>query len=742
MNYFADLRARIDRSEQERGAILVLTALVMLLMLFIAAFSTDLGAWYRQTEEQQRAADVGSLNGIATFDRTSKAQFASLGATRWTDLTPAQQQAVEAQSFQEAVAQVQALLETSGLVFSSPPAFVFAAVPNPTPPIPGNADHISTATLTADDGSVITITRGFAESGTGLNNNPTFVRFIDVSITREGEQYFSNILRDAPEIERSAQSLLSNCGAVCDNEIILNPPFVGFAGTGNGDGYGPLLYDRDDDGIFDEAWAVNHHSNGSDKGEILCRLLDNGPDGNLGDPCPGGNTADDGWQLRYQTGNRPIEFQADDGKIYFAARRPGAGALGIACFDPQSRDYCSNEFIALWNSSPAITQPAWIHGHGPFEYQNRLYVISQHGEVACATLDLQLCGPNSGPHAVPGADTSKLPPFFPGAGESNDTYIANGEQNGSTLIVTQDTATGVQFSCLDLSNASGVVSHCGQHFAPSLANGVGNNLTFTRYAPNNSNPSQNTPNGVCVLDIQTGNNVCVDWSAGSAHSLSGLGNGFAGLNGGSYGGDAYTWNNQRTFFAGGDSNRVGCWNWNAGGADGGPCTDGAGDSIVTNNPFTSAGDAFPYGFNQISDRCVLGLGHKAVFFSFNPVGFGPCVDVQITTDIIPCDCEDENAGSRWGAVTLPAGLLADVTLLEATITLPDGTAFPIGGATTVDLLATDGVLDLTGLNDISPNPPSVSLTLDADSAIANGRPVFDSPYPTNLEISTAPTLTE
>ena len=743
MNPFAHLRSRIARNEEERGAIIVLTAMVMLLLLFIAAFATDLGAWYRQGEEQQRAADVGSLNGIATFDRVAKENF-PVGETRWEDLTPGEQFVAEDAGIREAAAQIQALLETSGLTFTTTPAsFSIAAVIDPNPPQPGFANHESTAILTADDGSIITITRGWRNTGVGLDGvTPVFVRVIEVSIDRDGEQFFSNILRDAPTITRAAESILSDCGAVCDNEVEFNPPFVGFKGTGNGDGYGPLLFDRDGDGEFDEAWAVNHHSNGANKGQIICVQF---PESTTDDaePCPGAPAANDAWDLDFQTGNRPVEYiDKATGKIYFAARLgtdsfgETAQSLGLACFDARAQQNCTNPFISFWTQTTGTNYPAWINATGPFEFDDRLYIVSQSGQVACATLDLNPCTV-SGPGNVPGTNTS----FLPGLNAGN--VVSNGEQNGSTLILTQNGADGVLFRCLDLSNGSGAVTSCGQHWEPGFGNGGDDNLTFTRFN------TAGAPVGVCVLHIQNGKNHCVDWTASSQGAIAGLSADLAPI-GNSWGGDTFTWqdpgsNRTRTFFAGGNSNRVGCWDWNSNDSCVNPDDGSAIPFLQTNNAATDGnGNALPYSFDQISDRCILGLGHKAVFFSFNPLTFGPCVDVKITTDIEPCLCEDANAGARWGAITIPDGLIGSVTFLEASIVLPDGTDFVFpDGSTTLDVIANGGDIDLSELNDSPTFIPQVELTLDADSALtAAGDVVFQDGFIANLEISINPTLSE
>lgn len=729
------------RAESERGAILVLTALVILLLLFIAAFSTDLGAWYRQTEEQQRAADVGSLNGISAYDRGVKQVFsANGGVDTWQELAlrpggAALLQDAERDGLIEATLTVQALLETSGLTFTSAPTFTIASDPL-------DPNSTSTVELIAQDGSIVTITRSFVQTGVASDGvTPTYTRAIDVTIERTGEQYFSNIIREAPQIERSAQSLLSNCGATCDNPVTFNPPFVAFKGSGNGDGYGPLLYDRpsDDDGdgvftqdgIIDEAWAVNHHSSGTTTGQIICVEVE------TQDPCPGHNAPNQAFALDYQTGNRPVEYiDPVTGNIYFAARNRGNGALGLACWSAQNKDYCGDEFISFWTQTTNAQYPAWINATGPFHYAGRLYIVAQNGTVACATLAMDPCT-IPGPYNVGSSDTSALP------GLNSGNYITNGEQNGQYLILTQNSNSGVLFRCLDLSRVDTRATDCGQHLDGSLARGD-DNLTFTRFN------TAGAPVGVCTHNIISENTGCVDWNANVQTPV----NLNLGLLGQSWGGDAFTWQGattaqKRTFFAGGNSNYIGCYNWETNA----PCNDGpdgGGAYLLANAAYSGITDVNPYSFAQISDRCVIALGHRAVFISFDPVGFGPCVDVKITTTIQACDCADESAGTRWGPLSLPPALLADVEFLDGTIRNVDGSLVTDGAGNVlpefenpIDLIASGGVIDLSILNDLAVPPGELQLTLEADSKLdSSGNPLFANPYTTNLAITVQPTLSQ
>lgn len=725
MATLTELRKR--RAESDRGAILVLTAMVILLLLFIAAFSTDLGAWYRQTEEQQRAADVGSLNGISAYNRGTAAFMSTVGVTDFQSLTGEQAVDAERDGLSEAVLAIQALLETSGLRFTTPATFDIAADPR-------NFNQESTAVIVADDGTIVTITRSWVRTG-GTDANPIYSPAIDVEIQREGEQYFSNLLRDAPTIIRGAQSLLSNCGATCNNPITIDPPFLGFEGQGDGDGYGPLLVDSDDDGRLDQAWAVNHHRyfNGrpGGAGSIIC------VDMNLREPCETGAI----FPLIYETANRPVEYVAPDGKLYFAARDTGQGVLssapaGLACFDTRTRDYCSTPFVSLWPDTPSGQWPNRLTITGPFEYEGRLYMFSQDGEGVCVTHDLTPCGAAGfALQELPLMDQVRADPFGLLGNYSRLTAIIDGEFiSDGRLILSQTLGKtfGVGYQCVELSSSQGVITPCGSSFSYAKVNNS-DNITFLRY------DTRGNPTGLCYLEAKSGDHQCVNASAQPDGSVPGLVSGLSLVGEGNYSGDAYSWKNKRTFFSGGFGNYVGCWNWETAG----PCTDGPLGSgqymSVDGSVIGNEEGAATYDFAQVSDRCIIGLGHYSQFFSFDPVGMGPCLDVQITTLISPCTCSD--GSNRWGAVTLPANLLNDVTYLEATVFSNNGGSPGTLLLGPVDLLDSDGALDLTILNEMG-NPDNVFLRLDADSEVDDGVPRFTEPYNTNLEISVSPTLTE
>ena len=356
MTRFTTLPAR---AREERGAILILTALVMIILLLIAALATDLGAWYRQGQEQQRAADVASLNGVQAHDASLKAYYDANGVTGYASLTDPQKADAEDQAFQDAVNSVLGALAAGGMNITDVPVITTAIPPAE-----------STATVTAVDGTSILITR-------------TATNAITVNVGREGDQYFSNFVRDAPEITREGSAVISNCNADCDREIEIKPPFSGFDARGDGDGWAPLLRGNT------EIWAVNHHSFvGAWRGSVVCmdRATKDFCNFNYPGAAKPGSISLEG----YRTHTRGTDY-LDEGrnKLYFTARDISASQTGVICVDLNARDYCANEFVALW----PFTQTSDTNAVGPVMWNDNLYVVAQDGHIACVDPDtMTTCG--------------------------------------------------------------------------------------------------------------------------------------------------------------------------------------------------------------------------------------------------------------------------------------------------------------------------------------------------------------
>ena len=163
----------------------------------------------------------------------------------------------------------------------------------------------------------------------------------------------------------------------------------------------------------------------------------------------------------------------------------------------------------------------------------------------------------------------------------------------------------------------------------SLSTGGDDHLTFL------SHNSSGTPTGICTLDMIDIKHSCATLDGATKFQVAGLNTAMAPLDAGSWGGDAFTWYGAvttRTFFAGGNSNKVGCWDW-----DNGDC-----GTLTVTAAYSGTSDVKPYGLNQISSQCIIGLGHSSIFYSFNPIGLSACVETSVTTEILPCTCADNS----------------------------------------------------------------------------------------------------
>ena len=627
MSATSRIRQRALTSDRERGAILIMSALVMILLLFIAAFATDLGAWYRQGQAQQRAADVGSLNGMQAYDREYKAYFDANGVQTWTQLTDQQRFEAERQAMLAAINTIVGLLETSGHSFSNAPTEVQVS---PPPNSPGDQ---SIYTITSDNGTLVTITR----EADGMS----------VSLSADGDQYFSNLLRDAPTITRKSTAVLSNCGAECTRSIEINPPFVGFDATGKGDGYKPLLFDKDtsSDGI-EEIWAVNHHSNGGSNYEIICMNVETKSE------CSG--SANVHYTLNYQTASRSVEYMAPNGKIYFAGRDIPNNRGGIVCFDAATRSYCSTPFVDLFDSTN-YKWPNTLNLVGPYEYNGNLYVVAQNGQLGCVTTAMVAC-------STPIIDTatfgdSRMPPLNHGT----RSFPSNGEQLGSKLFLTHTTVTGLMFSCIDLSNNSSC-------FTPVFTTTVGANgknpTTFFKY------DTAGNETGICVYQMQQQKSACVSLTGTWQGEIAGMSTAFASLKQ-NWGGDSFSWDGRRTFFGGGNSNRVGCWSWEDGSV---PCPDNS--LLVTDSTYVNNSNGVePYAFTQVTESwTVERRASKSTLLLLQPRRIHPLRRRQAPHRDLPLHLLRTTRGGSGARSDLPAELMAKVDEMWATISASDGGA--------------------------------------------------------------------
>lgn len=698
----------------------------MLLLLFIAAFATDLGAWYRQGQAQQQAADVSSLNGVQAYDREVRAYLESFGPeTIWDDLTEAQREEGERRAMLAVVNTVIGLLETSGLDFSNPDLVdLQLSIP------PNMLGDESIATIEADDGTVVTIVRSVIEV------DGVFVSTISVSITAPGQQFISGILRDAPDISSSAESTVSNCGAECEREVTIDPPFAGFNAGGSGDGFSPLLFGDD------QIWAVNHHANNginNTVGDIVC------VDRNTEAFCGTHSLAD------YHTPVFPAELLAEDfGKIYFpATQRNGNRRAGLGCFDVARGDFCDTEFIELF---PGGTNRFSSAAGAVFRHGDNAWVLSHFGQIACVTMSadadggMTSCGTQL-THDTIAFGTNNIQGLTQGGDNRPVWGTVQGNELFATIRNRQNRSIALCFNFDDQGS-------CGWAAANNLGVRDGSNASFEYFDTTGGFI------GICAVDRDPNQASCAREDNGlDLAAPPNIATTIAGLerNGGDtdFIGSSFVWNNQRLFINGGISDRIVCYDF-AKSPTPGPCAQTPGgiiniedivpQELVDSNP-GGGGLVEPYQLAEVTSECLIGLGDESVFFSLNPIRLTGCVDTITSTIITPCLCTGTGI-PNWAAIELPQDLLDSVNLLEATArdaTVPAGSTYVpgsgaiVGGIQDVDVLQS-GVVDLGNVPD---SVLAIELVLRVDSKIDPGTqlPEFDAPATFDISIISQPTLT-
>jgi len=677
--------------KSDRGAILILSALIMILMLLIAAFATDLGAWYRQGQEQQRSADVASLNGIQAYDSFRKAYFVTNGASIWTDLDDDQREEAEEGAMEAAMDAMLGILSAGGTTVSQTPEYVF------NPP-PGE----STATVTADDGSIITVTR-------------TIEGEMQVSIERPGKQYFSSVVASAPNIAKSSTAVLSNCGAECSQDIELAPPFQGFQATGEGDGYRPLI------GNNGRIWTINHHADRPGDGDIVCMQRSTQAE------CSGWAPLD----LSPYTTARKSDDWIDNSRdrIYFAGTDRNTDEFGIVCVDANIRQFCGGgaEFTKLHDSN--LSQGGnynYATGSGVFMVRSggvdRLFVMGQDATIHCVYADSL---------GSPGANCAGYPKQTALFGHENipslsqDSYMVYGEIiNGQIYFYHDKTRDeGGAFQCWNPATDSQCVWANGSGYTEFNQPITVRPIKFVKYKSDGSGEA----NGFCIAQeadaSQSLQHWCVDLQGVSQPEIPNLRYNTADFGGsGDYiYSEGFSIDGKRTVWGtrGGDSRFIFCYDWAAEASCGPP--------LVGEQQ---------YGFAELTPDCILGVGHSSELFSFNPNTMTPCTGTKVTVDVWPCDCLDGTF--RYGTLELPAALKAVLISAEATVT----------GVTDENVTVTEGPIDilnqpfdLSGFNGID-GPLSLEIVVDSEVDEGTGQLLWTTTYDAQLALIVQPTLSD
>lgn len=690
----------------ERGSIIVLTAMVMLVMLMIAAFATDVGAWYRQGQEQQRSADLASLNGVQGYENERKAQFNAISTpatpvASWSDIdgpgNATLRESIDHASLEAAVNAIIDVLKSEGhpttQVAGTNPSYQHPSGSDPYPsdasgnPIPANS---SSATFVTNDGITVVVTR-------------TSDLTISVSVTQPGTQYFSSIISASPNIERVSESKFSNCNADCSRDIELSPPFAGFQATGSGDGFRPLI------GNNGRIWTVNHHG-----GDIVCM------DSNTLAECSGWSPLDVDDADNLQTARKPHDvIDNDRNQIYYTADNDSTDEWGIACVDTVVRRHCpGEEFTPLHDFTDGGGSVSYITGSGVFRvgtYPNdRLYAMGQNGIMHCMLPSALGVSPTVECPGYPKTTSIYGRSWLPDL--DDDAHTLLGEQIGTKIYFYHDAKGSSSpygaFTCWNTVTNN----ECWNYTAtPTYTSGRG--IFFIAY------DTAGNPEGFCYAKEASPSvdltHTCARLSNGAlfTSNIPNLISAIKPTRGYIYG-EGLSIDGERTIFGirGSGYGEVYCYSW----ATQSSC------GVLT-------GAEEIYGMAKLSDDCIIGVGHSSRFVSINPVTMTSCTGTTVNTQIYPCPCGD-GLTSRYGTLDLPQELKDVLVSAHARVTDPSGT---VPDLVHPDLLTSP--MELSQFDGL-PGPLTLEITVNSKVDAATGDLLWTQTYFANLALTVQPTL--
>ena len=185
-------------------------------------------------------------------------------------------------------------------------------------------------------------------------------------------------------------------------------------------------------------------------------------------------------------------------------------------------------------------------------------------------------------------------------------------------------------------------------------------------------------------------------------------------------GEGFTWEGERVFFGVVDNNPVNvtpqiyCYSWKFQS----PCGEFEGEQI--------------YGMVQVSEDCILGVGHSSQMYSFSPKSLTPCTGSSVETLVYPCFCNNSTE-TRYGTLELPPELVAVLETAEATVIGTDGTVL-----TQADILTQP--MDLASFNG---DPGPLQLEIIVESKLnGQGEVMWTQPYSASLTLTVQPTLSD
>jgi Flp pilus assembly protein TadG len=642
-------------AQQDRGAVLVLGAILMVTLLTFAAIAVDLSSAYLQGQRLQRAADAAALAGAQEWQRTTNAD----------GTTPTAEQRKAAAESQAAF-----LLRQSGF----------------------DPDRYD---VTVD------VTQGRAS----------------VSVTdRNPNQVLLGVFGGRKSIvTRAAKALMTACATCKTQKLELASMAFGVSATGRGDGFSPAVVSGDRlYAVNHHAWDTQRTIQCiSRMTQAWC------PGYTSGNRFPGAGTSGAAGLYTshispavYVSARGELWFAAQSTTswgMFCWAIDPDSSVNDAPCSDVNPLG--GTDIGRLWLRADArVSDPALARTGNSFESVRGAYPNLVGGKLWAMGDDLRM-------YCVDPASETKSCGSFATATASLTPAVTLWAANGGTqpmdtevlgtsiyTIMRPRGSTGTTrpadtvIDCFDTAT-SAPCSGFGAGGAATLNANEGGYLTvFPHRAANGS------VDGMCAWGYNAITCVAMDGSAlTDANLTAGLITGLrcqpmretsievAGA--------------MRTYFPlgychGVTNGRTGnpvngrgfCWNWATSSSCGTRVwgqTDLAGKANGGTRDYGYVVDGRP----EIG-YCILGLGDASYWWSFRPEDMLPCDRAVDYVPIVPCRCEDGQDGQRWGVFSMPAEDVArfsNLRLLVLESTAPDAVKY---GEINVKRDYPNGVIDL------------------------------------------------
>ena len=544
---------------------------------------------------------------------------------------------------------------------------------------------------------------------------------VKVTIREENvELFFAQLATSDVSIERSSVATPAGCGAECDQDITLGKPFSGISLKGDGDGFGPTLVGAD------RVYALNHHVPNPSMKSMLCVERDT-------------NTACAGYPKSpgaYTTFTSTLAYHPGLNALYYLHQNADNVALG--CWSVTTDAACGT---AVLNDLPVGTfdQHTLARGSSPVIIGSNAYVQTDDYSMHCVVLaSLSPCaGSPYNTSYTAARDAGSMPV---------DSFGANGTLRGGTIgrgntftidmevigdeiysaLVLRNTTfqNGAHIACFNSASNAPCTGWDVPTYVPSVGSYTANDRAwrnhpylFVRYT------SGNSPSGICVHD--SGGHGCANLGGGNAGNIGGFD---------SYMKKAYNKSHaatearlgNKTFFPNQNDDSTRCWDWSTNSG----CGDKNWGTSVDPEGGTRTSD---YGYAS-DGNCIFALGHTALFWSFDE-NFERCFGGATAVEVNPCICS--TGEPVYGSLEIPAEVLAELDEATAEVVSLFGTEL----IAETDLLATGGILDMSGIDPAGEGSVILKINVKSDSYDLDGD-VWENAISASADVVTRPVLTD